>query len=106
MSERMFPVLLEWRDKKLAPDCLREIPWSAIAPYDDQAQKNHQQSLERLAQRGGLTPIEITYVCCRTRYQHVGEENYQAALANAVLFLQHLASMDSDDAGKAKEGKP
>lgn len=30
------------------------IPWVIIAPYESQAQSNHGQSLERLAQRGGL----------------------------------------------------
>lgn len=95
MSRRMFPVLLGPREKRLAPDCLRSIPWSAIAPYEDQAIKNHDgQTLEVLARRGGLSPLEISYVCCRTRYQQVSEADYPAALMNAVLFLQHLASKD------------
>ena len=93
----MFPVLLGPREKRLAPDCLRAIPWSAIAPYEDQALKNHcGQTLAVLASRGGLSPLEISYVCCRTRYQQVPEANYPGALAEAVLFLQHLASMDDD----------
>ncbi len=33
---------------------LSEIPWDMIAPHEAQAQSNHGQSLERLAQRGGL----------------------------------------------------
>lgn len=31
------------------------IPWSAIARHDEQAKKNHYQTLERLAERGGLS---------------------------------------------------
>jgi hypothetical protein len=38
------------------------IPWAAIAPHERQAQINHGQSLERLAQRGGLSPAEAVWV--------------------------------------------
>ena len=37
---------------------LSEIPWAFIAPHDAQARSNHSQSLERLAQRGGLAACE------------------------------------------------
>lgn len=32
-----------------------QIPWAALAPHEQQAQKNHSQSLARLAERGGLS---------------------------------------------------
>lgn len=36
------------------------IPWAMIAPHEGRALRNHGgQSLERLAERGGLDPIEI-----------------------------------------------
>lgn len=38
------------------------IPWSLIAPHERQAQANHDQSLETLAARGGLSPIEAVAV--------------------------------------------
>ena len=35
------------------------VPWEMLAPHEAQAQRNHGgQSLERLAQRGGLDPCE------------------------------------------------
>ena len=37
---------------------MSEIPWAMIAPHEAQAQSNHGQSLERLAQRGGLAASE------------------------------------------------
>ncbi|UBM12817.1 hypothetical protein [Cupriavidus metallidurans] len=37
---------------------LSEIPFAMIAPHEAQAQRNHGQSLERLAQRGGLAACE------------------------------------------------
>lgn len=38
------------------------IPWDFIAPHEQQAQKNHRQSLERLAERGGLSWCEALAV--------------------------------------------
>lgn len=37
---------------------LSEIPWGVIAPHEEQAQRNHGQSLDRLASRGGLAASE------------------------------------------------
>lgn len=37
---------------------ISEIPFAMIAPHEAQAQNNHGQSLERLAQRGGLAACE------------------------------------------------
>lgn len=34
------------------------VPWEVMAPHESMAQKNHSQSLERLAERGGLSPGE------------------------------------------------
>lgn len=38
------------------------IPWSMIEPHERQAKSFHDQSLERLAQRGGLAPSEALAV--------------------------------------------
>lgn len=37
---------------------ISEIPWTMIAPHEKQARSNHGQSLERLAERGGLACSE------------------------------------------------
>lgn len=37
---------------------LSEIPFGVLAPHEGRAQSNHGQSLERLAQRGGLAACE------------------------------------------------
>lgn len=39
-----------------------QIPWAMIAPHESQALKNHDQTLERLAERGGLAPSEAVAV--------------------------------------------
>lgn len=50
-ERRMFPIMRG-----------DDIPWSVIAPHESQALVNHNQSLERLAQRGGLAPFEAVCV--------------------------------------------
>jgi len=58
--ERQFPILIGYRGT-MGP-CPSSIPWSSIAPYEAQAQVNHGQSLEKLASRGGLAPLEALFV--------------------------------------------
>jgi hypothetical protein len=37
----------------------RSVPWSVAEQAREQAYRNHEQTLERLAQRGGLCPREL-----------------------------------------------
>lgn len=53
-----YPILCTGR-----PDAtLRAVPWAFVAPHERQAQRNHYQTLDRLAQRGGLSPCELVAV--------------------------------------------
>lgn len=59
----VFPILWqhpldETREFK-AMGLPREVPWAFIEPARKQAEMNHGQTLERLAQRGGLSPSEM-----------------------------------------------
>lgn len=38
------------------------VPWAAIEPHERQAKYNHYQTLERLAERGGLSWSELAAV--------------------------------------------
>ena len=51
---RMFPILND--------PVIQEVPWDFIEPHEAQALRNHNQSLEQLAQRGGLSCAELFYV--------------------------------------------
>ena len=44
------------------PRGVEDIPWGVIAPHEAQAQRNHGQSLERLAERGGLGVCEAVAI--------------------------------------------
>lgn len=62
MSEPTFPIMSEYQERRRNPDLRRSIPWAMIAPHEAQAQHNHSQTLQRLAERGGLSPNEAVCV--------------------------------------------
>jgi len=68
---RRFPMHTDRLDKRLP----KTVPWELVAPHEAQAQRNHSQTLERLAQRGGLSVRELWSVC-HDRHWHpmVAEE--------------------------------
>lgn len=37
----------------------KAVPWSLVEDHESQAKRNHSQSLGRLAERGGLDPVEL-----------------------------------------------
>lgn len=57
---KMFPIHPQTRRE--CPELPDGIPWVVMVPHEQQAQKNHGQSLERLAQRGGLSAKEMLAV--------------------------------------------
>lgn len=59
MTSRTFPIL---RDRRAPTDARRSVPWAWVALHEAQARRNHDQSLERLAERGGLSPAELLCV--------------------------------------------
>ena len=50
------------------------IPWESIAPHEEQALRNHGQSLEKLASRGGLSWCEALAVLCDSKFIAMPEE--------------------------------
>lgn len=60
-----FPVLPNYmppRERKNYEDCPKSIDWEFLEPHRRQATKNHYQTLERLAERGGLSADELVAV--------------------------------------------
>ncbi len=59
-----FPVLWQGHSRTEIAElrkmgCPRAVPWDFVAPHEAQAQSNHDQTLKRLAERGGLSPSEL-----------------------------------------------
>jgi hypothetical protein len=77
MSEdRLFPIL---RPRGAS------IPWEFIAPHETQALRNHSQSLETLASRGGLSWVE-TFSVLRGLYPYWEGTERQAELRVKILL--------------------
>ena len=60
-KQTFFPILTTYsiKSKSTHPST---IPWELIEPFREQAMRNHNQSLEKLASRGGLCVVELYYV--------------------------------------------
>lgn len=63
-SVKTFPVMCLDRGTygKSIPGCPSEVPWSLVAPHEKQALRFHDQTLNRLAERGGLDITELYYL--------------------------------------------
>jgi hypothetical protein len=72
-EERLFPILHPPKGG------LRSIPWSVIGPHEAQAKENHDQSLQRLAERGGLGSAEALAVLRDRPYRSVRGMTEEAA---------------------------
>lgn len=60
------------------------IPWSVLAPHEKQAQLNHGQSLERLAERRGLCPSEAIAVIEDRKWTSMPHSEARARLKELV----------------------
>lgn len=65
-SPKWFPILRDayYRRRLDTSDVgyIDKLPWALVAPFEKRAQLNHDQTLEVLAQRGGLDPIELWHI--------------------------------------------
>lgn len=60
------------------------IPWDMIAPFEQQAQKNHGQSLQRLAERCGLDPSEALAVLECRQWERMDPDHARSRLLAKV----------------------
>ncbi len=60
---KRFPILgIDQRDIENHPERPRNVPWAMLEPFEGNAKKNHDQSLQRLAERGGLDVTEMVAI--------------------------------------------
>lgn len=64
----------------MASDTIKRIPWAAIEKHGLQAMRNHGQSLERLAQRGGLSPCEAVAIIEDRRWKRMADVDAESRL--------------------------
>ena len=93
MTEKTFPILCSGYRNREEFTALRAadvlfyvvgIPWEMIRPHEAQAQNNHSQSLNRLAERGGLGADEALAVLGDRRWRSMSVAQAHADLAQMV----------------------
>ena len=96
MTDTMFPIMalstyridddIQAMRKAGLAMIVIQIPWAMIAPHDAQAQRNHSQTLKRLAERGGLSAEEACAVLEDRGYHDIRLSKVQAH----VRLRQHM----------------
>lgn len=74
MTPKYFPMLWQPLTRQEEAElerlgCPKSVPWSFVEPHEKQALANHDQTLVRLAERGGLSPAEMLAVVQGRRWR-------------------------------------
>ena len=103
---KMFPVLWqgsrEYKYKLEALDCPREVPWGFIEQYREGCMRNHDQTPERLAERGGLGPEEMNAVVLGTASWEQRKLYWAMLPEESVPLLKNLLLAWTKSEGKTK----
>jgi hypothetical protein len=91
--ERMFPVLHP------PPGAPTSVPWSVLAPHENQARRNHGQDLETLASRHGLAVDEMVAIIEERRWRSMSAED------GTTRLLELLASTGDGTGRTTSEGR-
>jgi hypothetical protein len=71
------------------------VPWAMVAPHEPQARDNHGQTLQRLAERGGLSWAELLCVLESRRWRY-GRELSDEDAKPKVLALVEAYDQDAN----------
>jgi hypothetical protein len=86
---RMFPV--HEGSRRRVPSCPRSVPWGVLASHERQAVQNHSQSLERLAERGGLDLVEMVCVLTDVPWRAVEMTEREALPVVLAAVAEYVA---------------
>lgn len=70
----------------------RTVPWDLVRDHQEQAQSNHSQSLERLAEQGGLSPKELWCVVHDVKFY--SPEGRELTEAKAIEWLKTVEGVN------------
>jgi hypothetical protein len=70
------------------------IPWAVIAPHEAQAQRNHSQTLARLAERGGLSPCEAVAVLEDRNWRQMPQHEARLRLGQIIAAALDQAARE------------
>ena len=100
-----FPILYSYK-RKAKQDWPDSIPWEIIAPCESRAKRNHSQSLERLAQRGGLGPLELYAVLRDIPYRELknfGMETEEEAMDIIIQWMDSVKPSEDEARGVSEK---
>lgn len=93
-QRKMYPVLGDLGAKQK-----EYIPWDVLAPHEARASRNHGQTLEQLAARGGLAWSEIVCILLDKPWKYA--QNIPTDVArNAVL--KYVAAWEAEQEKEAE----
>jgi hypothetical protein len=90
----MFPVMT---GKDFAREEGACMPLAIVLPHEKQAQRNHGQTLHRLAERGGLSACELAAVLQDREWHSMPEHEAWSAIFSAALLARPEATSASLD---------
>ncbi len=68
--------------------CPRRVPWDFVEPHEAQVRHNHDQTLARLHERGGLSPAEIVAVVTGRGLSFVFDTSDVACVPELLALLR------------------
>ena len=89
---RRFPIMGQRHG-----DICMTIPWEIISPHQSQAMKNHSQTLERLAERGGLSPGEALAVMTNRAWQDRSKFKFHETLDALIEVIINRLSEPTEE---------
>ena len=86
----LFPFLVEYTERRAHEEAglPKGVPWSFVEPHEDQALSNHEQTLDRLAQRGGLGADELLAVVTGQDWRTFHHTPFSEIAAELLRLLQ------------------
>lgn len=88
-SRRAFPILAQSDQKEYRKIGMpRFVPWDFLEPHAEWAKINHDQTLERLAERGGLGADEMLAIVEHRKWRRMTVEEQYAGLTAALLAYE------------------
>lgn len=95
MKPNRFPIMLMADPWNKLPTQMNSIPWELIAPHEQQALRNHSQSLEKLTSRGGLSPCEAVAV--------LEDADYRTRWPNQILSPEQMIQHNTEAINRLSE---
>ena len=87
---RPFPILnVDLRNKEWNGRWPTYFPWGLLWPHQAQAEDNHGQSLERLAERGGLSVVEMLFIIQGKTWRNAPRVTMTEAMRQLRIYRLH-----------------